>query len=206
MIEAPEVNVLITQLKEYLKDSMYTDTGHKIVDIYRDGKNLAFKLLTKNDKSLHMIIHFTLKGHLSLEKNKNTLYTFKFANDKIVYLNDPIKLAFQDWAIDDDYASYKTPFENCIKDHPNMMLKRVLIRHCCYPIGLGVFLTKELIGILKHELKMDTNIRCKNLTDEDIQKIRNRAEELITDVTNAGGKHTFTDLYGNNSGKYYSKY
>lgn len=186
MPEAPEINVLVNQLKDLLKDQIYNN--EKVIDVIRDKKTIL--IIIENKGTIR--IHLMLKGYISLSEDKYTKFKINFSNSTI-YINDPINLV--------TVEINASPFINddlnllyYIKKHPNMMTKTVLIK--CKKMGIGRYLLKECLKILKENFKITGETKCKDIDISIIPNIEKSIEELIDKITKAGGKHTFRDLYG----------
>lgn len=196
MPEAPEINVLVNQLKKILKNSYYKK--YKIKNIYRFNKTI--NILLDNDKTI--IIHLMLKGRLSLKKNGFTIHTLEFNNGDSslnLYINDSIKLAtVKIINTSKEQEINLSGFINYCQHHPNSSIMRNLQN---FNLGVGKYLTKEIFG----HLKITPKTKSYNFTIEEIKSIYNYTLHLITYITDKGGRNTFTDLY-DNYGEYQTKY
>lgn len=194
MPEAPELNVLVKELKYILKNDSYK--GSTIIKIFRNHKTIYIVL--KNDTAI--TIHLMLKGYLSLEKDSYTIHTLNFAHSTI-FINDPMKLAklrhINNIDITDVKPSVETFIEYC-EEHPNTMIKNALIG---YGIGIGKYLTREIFG----KTNINISTKCKNIPTSTLTKLLKYSLTLIKYITELHGKHSYRDIYGK-YGKFYPKY
>ena len=198
MPEAPEINVLVKQLKHILKNFNYNNKN--IIDIFRNNKTINILLNDKKHNLYIITIHLMLRGFLSLVKDKYTIYSLKFyykSHNITLYINDPMRLAKLSYHKYIKEAKLVSFLEYCYI-HPNLMIKMALVG---YKMGIGRYLLKEIFG----KFKINKNTKCRNISTAVIKKIYQYANKLILHITKLHGKHTFRDIYGN-YGKYTPKY
>lgn len=193
MPEAPEINVLVKQLKHLI-----VGEEHKIYfikDVTRDNKDINIFL----SNYTMIVINLRLKGFLSLIKTQYTKYKIDVYGHRelTIYINDTMKLATMRVKKIKE-KKHILPFRDFCGTHPTMSIGNALIN---YKIGIGKYLLKEIFGYLK----MSPLVKCKNLTSDKIQLIEETAVSLIKHITKLGGKNTYNDLYGK-PGKYIPRF
>lgn len=175
MPEAPEINVLVTQLKQILK-----------LPVFRDNKSIY--IISDNST---IIIHLMLKGFLSLDKTNYSIANIQL-NGITIFVNDSMKLATVTIVKQQLTPDKRPTFLSFCQNHPNMMIKNALMK---YKMGIG----KYLLKIIMKEFNCD--VKCKEMSNEMINKVKLYADDVIKKITSLGGKNTFRDIYGT-YGKY----